>query len=278
MPLSRTYRKKPTNRRKKMSSFNKKKKSYKSKLENTRIDTIVEYRMKEIAKNEVNKQLVKNLVRTFNFGSYVEATNTYTPLIINHTGAIQECMLINKADFDPGVGQPITVGPGTRIGNTIKITGFQLSVRALLAENNSLATLDKCVVTLSIVQLLDDWDQGAGPPNIGETLPWYPFGYSKRIDSDISPESNNRNIKVLLEKSIKFRSTEMRAQTKTKKYFVNLNNPITVQYNTDDVAGDCNPTNYKFYLTARSNIPDLTADQNMFPKICTCLKTYYVEL
>lgn len=248
------------------------KKSYARRLKDKKINTVVEVRMKEIAAKEAAKNVVKLIVRDYQFGAYAEATNKFTPGLINHTGARHECSRILKATTLVDLNSN-----GYRLGNQCKILGFKLKLRASLEENNSLAYLEHSVLSWRLIRIMADWDQGAAAPDVQECMPWFPFGYDSKIDTDIKPEQLDRKIRVLMKGSISFRSTETRASVTTKSYFKKLSRPLIINYNSDDLDGQSAPIDYKFYLVCRSNVPDLTADNAMFPGVVACLKTYYVD-
>lgn len=254
-------------------------KSYQSKLSDKKINTLVEKRMQEIARKEDNKNIVRQVLRQFPNGSYNYVTNAYTYATINHSGSCTEVCQIVKSD---GIGSRDVMG--TRAGNALKIQSFQLLVRCQLPESSSgsdLAPIRYSNLAYSLVAIYDDWNfTGSGytvnPVTITDCLPWFPFGYTPKIDTEVKPSADRRKVVKLLSGTVQLKASELYADTDTIKEFKQLKESIEMLYLLSDSSTQQKPENWKFFLSFRTNVPDAESD-DLKPRIVSCLKTFYTE-
>lgn len=259
------------------------KRFYKKKLKlnlgktlDSKINTALERRMVAISKQQDEKMLEKRILRQFVRGTYDNATRVYNGISLIG-GLIDEVGQVRKAD---GIGA-IDV-QGKRLGNRILITGFQLMFKYQLPENATPATWENCNVYYALACVTDDFEPLSGtgytPQTVtmGDILPFYPFGYSPKLDQHESAQFKKRVVRKLIKGSVSIRSTEVHAQSGNIKRFVKLKRPIRVDYATSDSSTQQKPLNKKFYLAFRTNAPT-TSPADMQPFVTTCLKTYYHE-
>ena len=248
-----------------------------SKLADKKINTLIEKRMQQIAKKEDAKSLVRRVLRQFPNGTYTFATNAFVGLACNNTGFNTEVCQIVKVD---GVGA-LDI-QGKRIGNQVLITGFQLLIRYALSEASTatpLASFEGSNISYALVGIRDAYEKSGYTPqtvSIDDVCPWYPWGYSPKIDEAVDADFNKRQRRVFMRGSIKMSGTEDHAQSGQFKKYVKLKRHLVMDYLASDTSSQQHPLDWKFYLALRSNVPD-ASESYMIPNVVTCLKTFYHE-
>lgn len=238
--------------------------------------------MQKIAQDEIDKSRVKCVLREFPFGTYTYSNHTFDSTSILASGALKEVMIIPKNDDLDGFERN-----GERMGDQCCITGISLLTRYGLQENTTLhdgkaVCLDKMSLSWRLVEVTAPWSEAPWNdpdehPSITELFPFYPFGYTPRIDDHLHAIVTELKIRTLCEGSITKRTNDNYAQVDTKKQFVRFSKPIVVNYNPDDAADDHQTIEKRFYLCYRSNCPTNMSNDNLAPNVTSCLKTFYYE-
>lgn len=256
---------KSSNRRNKTRSMSK------AKLLDKKINTIFEARAQEIAKKEISKNQVHCCFRTFDHGTYVEATNAFTNLDqIGFNGSIHQVGQIPKDSS--GIDLNLFTH---RFGNTVKLDGISLTIRAMVKESQQLPVIEDSVLSYAIVACYDNWAGGVAlnSPTIPECLPFRAFGYTSILDLNPDPIDNTRKIRTFIKGKVTLRATDLTPKVKYAREYYKFKNPLTLSWDPDEVDSDI-PLRYRFYLILRSNIPQLDAT-DIKPYVATCCKFYF---
>lgn len=250
-----------------------------SKLADKRINTLVEKRIQQISRAEDRKLLQYRIFRQFPSGVYSYGTNTFSGQPIDNAGLIYEVGQVQKQATNISGAVELN---GKRVGNVILVTGFQLLLKTYLPENNSQATIENVVLSYRLSCVTDEWNPLSSSPytpnaiSIDDTLPWYPFGYSRVLDAEVTQIFERRRVKHYIKGSVSHRSTETHAQSTMVKRFYKFKKPLEVMYDPADTAGTQTPLQHKFFLSFRTNTP-IGYTTDMKPHVNACIKTYYHE-
>lgn len=247
------------------------------KLLDGKINTAVERRMVQIAQKEDRKQRDNRVIREFTHGSYDAATNEFVGLEISNVGTGHEFLHIKKKT---GVS---TLEPnGSRLGDSVRLSGMHFSMKSWLPENNSITNYETVTLNYAIVAVRDNWLPKAGdtyspqPVSMDDLIPYYPFGYTPLIDKDESAGNRLKQFKVILKGKCFFKSSEVVARNHTIKKYVAFKKPWTINFSKDDGQDASSPREWKFYCALRASIP-ASMGSDMKPNCCVCVKTYYHE-
>lgn len=291
------------------------------KLASKRIDSLLEKRMQEIARKESKKDLVKLVDRNYYFGQVDTAANCYTGgRRLFYDGLVTQVCEIDRADInqplnnpdaDPdeakmqeepdndGVAQGMLTEPmhGKRLGDTIKIDGFTISIKAFMdrcpnelwprdlpganpdevgtnawhqwftrqANGSYTRTLPESVyVRWALVRVYDRNAQTApiiAPvPPVSALCPFRPWGYTAALDRELATDTLWTKKVTLASGKFAFRAGDIHNKDKTINIRRFFKNPLTVQYLAEDQNGQ-QLVNSRFFFVMRSNIPQLTTTQ-----------------
>lgn len=293
-----------------------KKKDYKrkyninlGKLKDSKINTIIEKKMQQIALDEASKLVQKLIFRKFLFGTYDPYTNAAqlgSP--IDWNGQNTPLCNIQKVDNAtmltvPPVNVPTTDTPSTwtnpgsnlignltgydgfRRGNIIKVHGIGLHFKVAMAsvpfdKTETFARPDNVVLYWNITRTMYEGQELAEVrPSPKDCLNIPIFGFSKRLDYAASYVSLPSEIRrqVVASGKIKMRTSTTSAYTIDKKVYIDLSNkPFTVQYHHADQNGTV-IEGMKPMFNVRSNVCDIPEYDDYRPRLRACIKTYYTD-
>lgn len=294
------------------------KKTYKvsiGKLQDTKINSLVEYRIKQIAQQTVDASIVHLIDRQFFFGQanrpfnhLSSATPVYYLGLIRQLGRLDKSdiqMVANNPDAnDPGddpmnqelelagaqLGARTVTQNGYRNGNLVLLDGVSIAIKAFVergTEQQNVQAMDfnsiffkwAVVAVYSVEASLNQAAQTT--PDVDELLPYHTWGYSKSLDSQELVQTLWTKKRTLLKGHGSFMLSDIRAQEKTFKKYVKFSRPLKMEYLPADQNG-YQSTKFNLWFVCRSNIPHVGGGQNInyspyAPKIMVCSKIYYHE-
>lgn len=284
------------------------------KLYNKKDDTLIERVCKRIAVREINKSIVKLIMRRFLFGDYTKATNLFTipadvggfapnavyfdrPLIacisqiplqniqqtdITATTDITETRVIDESTIQAGtggkIGIAITTDHGKRRGDSVKISSIVVRVRALLRENSDQTEISLTHMKCQIIRIEDDFSSGVADPTDYEIIPYAPWGYSKILDKteSFTQSAVDFKHKICASAWITFRQHDANCCTKIINLIYKPKRQNLLQFAPGDQHGKL-PIRYKYFVAFRSNIPKSLQASNVHPYIWVCSKINYTD-
>lgn len=282
-----------------------KKRTYKSKFMDKKINTQIEVRMQQIAAKEVEKNRIMLINRDYFFGIYDRINNKFSDgVLIDFRGRVCEISNIPKLDVnyvinapqvdDPDTqevneqidgdgalqGMPTVSIQGRRASDQIKITGFSVSNRVMLSAIPSALNdaFGKVEIRWAIVGVqTDELTSPLVEPANTEIFPWRPFGYSAVLDIDFTNQSRLHKHRIFMKGSYHLRHTMDFTQEKFYQHYLKLKTPCFVDYLPTDQNGQM-PQNWKFYYCVRSNIASGPTNDDLYtPRLFSCVKLHYYE-
>lgn len=297
-------------------AYRKKYKINKGRLLDSRINTTIERRMKEIAINEHNKLVPKLIFRQFLMGTYNQGTNIFGQgSRIDWQGQVMTLVQIQKIDnatavaipAAPNVQQtpasyqavggnliaPIFPSDGWRDAMFIRVHGVSLDInieqpRVLDVHQ---AAADSTPVLVPTYSYIDVWfsvlttyyhdsDLIAAKPDAEQILQVPIYGFNSRLDSILALDDLGKELKtrVLWKKKVRMRISLAKTNITDRKYFLNFKKrPIKIQYHELDQAGQA-VIGPKLFFVVRSTCPSAVAYDRYKPRVRLVAKTFYTNL
>ena len=282
-----------------------------SKLSDKKINTMVETRMVEIAKKEVEKNLKFLTSRKYLFCSYNNNTNVYTVLaprsdLIDWDGNVVELSNIPKVDVEtipnvPQANDPMTmvneaadgdggnqlmIGDtihGYRWGDTIYIKSLSANLRLrsvqLEADGSDLDLYGTIKINYAFVLWRDEettMDLVLTEPEAIELLNTpKPFGYSGKLDRSIEMKFNGLNTRTLCSGSCLLNVNDNMTTERFTSIYKKFDKPIQITYDDNDQNGQ--RCNQKIYFVIRSTVPSAGAYAGIKPSVYVATKINYYE-
>lgn len=273
------------------------------KLRDKSLNTLVEKRMAEIAKQQIAKNRVSRVKRNYCFGEYDAALNSFIDgtsqdfngkvvylsniqlldnvTAINIPPADDPDTMENEALDNDGVNQiaPTQDPNGRRSNDTVLITGVNVDVRGKLERILDAGDIEYKNVRVwwAVVKVVENPYNSAPyvEPSADELLPFRGFGYTHKIDADEEADKVSAKKTTLLKGSMSLRLNESETDVKFWNKYVRFKNPIKIKYALGDQTG-ANPINTRIYFVIRSTTP--AGDHaNYKPITHVCTKLYYYE-
>lgn len=279
-----------------------------SKLSDTKINTLVEQRMVEIAKKEVEKKLKILTSRKYLFHRYNNLTNEFTILnprsdLVDWRGNVVELSNIPKTDVetranvsqlddpmtsqneaDDGNGQnQLMIGDpinGYRWGDMIYIKSLSanLRIRSLNLTEDDFDQFGTVKVKYAFVLWRDEESTMAQPlvePQAQQLLRMNPFGYKGSLDKDLEMDFNGLNTRVLCAGECLLNLNDNQTTERWTTIYKKFDKPISIAYvDTDQTGQRCNK---KIYFVCRSTIPSPSNFNDIKPSVYVCTKINYYE-
>lgn len=289
--------------------------SYHSKLSDKKVNTLVELRMEEIAKKEIEKKRALLTSRKYLFCRYDINTNEFVSLMngqldtshMDWTGKVVELSNIPQVDIeflqnapqvdDPntgnnenvdndGVGQgsPIKNANGRRTSNQIFIQSVSADLRLrfqkLLNNDTETDEYGSCLVSYAFVLWRDEESIINDPtekPDANELLNTGPFsGFGYSGKIDLSLEQKYHGLKTRV---LCAGSTSLKMNNDyTSEKFTTIFKKFKNPIKIQYVLDDQNgqECNQKIYFVCRCTLPDSVAE-NVKPSVMACTKLNYYE-
>lgn len=279
------------------------------KLADKRINTLVEVRMQEIAKQEISKNIKHLTSRKYLFVNYEQATNEFNIMsppqdLIDWSGKIVEVSNIGKVDNAtvpnvPQVDDPLTQqdenadgqGPnqimsiqnmnGQRFSDTIYVKSLvaHLRIRTPILEDSDLDLFGSIKVHYAFVLLRDDASVVYNPLAVPQpeemlTSPM-PWGYMGKLDKPLEIETNQLNKTVLCKGQCVLNLNNTQTSEKFHTIFKKFDKPLQIIYNERDQNGQ--QCNKKIYFVVRSTVPTDAGYDGIKPSVFACTKVNYYE-
>lgn len=270
------FRKPKKTRKPKKSDYSKKLVINKGKFLDKKINSAIEIKMKEIAESvlDANKQM--GCHRLFPWGDYNAATGLYSQLeAISYNGDIREIGAIPKGGFD-GTDFSDYDSKRERTSNVGVITGFNVSIHALVPESTTIPSRQESILRWSIVKVYNDYLDAVQPndPEPDEALTMYRFGYSRILDTVPSPQEDSiQRITTLASGQIILKNSDIFPVDRNINEFIKLKKPLKIEFQKTALT-HTRPVKWKLFMAVRSNIPQ-TDITNIKPQIAVCTKTYF---
>ena len=300
----------------KRKDYKKKYSTNKGKLMDSKINTIVEKRIQQIAQKEISKKHPSLCLRRYCWIDYDPIENkfrdlaTATPIFdwngqsVNLTEKIVKEDIATMANIpvldDPSTQQneaiiraadgtniltAIVVRDGRRNGDQIVVTGFSLQCRVLskyVNLTNGGNLYDNVDVHIALIKARRTRIEGGPEENIdyipANLLKLNPWGYQSNLDRDDELINKSHKVSTLFRTKITMRQgRENQPNIKFKNYFGKFKKPITINYKPDDI--NARRQNYDIYLVVRSSVGatgHITDTQSM-PYCGICAKLYYTN-
>lgn len=299
-------------RGRKANKFVKSKRSYQKnkKLLDKKINTLVESRMQEIAKDEIDKNLKVLTSRKYLFTRYNPTNNEYSPLVppsdlIDWNGHVVELSNIPKTDIETrgnlpqlndlltsineqtgdndGTNQLMIGDPmnGYRWSDIIYIRSVsaQLRIRSFeLQEDIDLDIFGTVKVKYAFIMVTDEQDVMYDPleePEANQMLRMDPWGYKSSLDTDLALVFNSLKSRILCQGETTLVLNDSQTSEKYTTIYKKFNKPIQLVYKADDQNGQ--RVNKKIYFVTRSSVPANAAYNGVKPSLFACTKINYYE-
>lgn len=281
------YGKRNYKRKRKTRKYSKKKYTVsRSKLNDKKINTLIEKRIKDIAKKEVNNNHDKRVFRemgttwTANMGSYNASLNEFSGTSVSHAGRFDQCCMVPYNPHWPREN-------GHRESSIIFITGIRLTFKYQLPENNQNVSRESVTLKYAIIRFQDDYtstgtggNSGGGylynEPMIDDIVPWYPFCYVRKLDDNVDTEKHKFQKKTIIKGQFGIKISELKANSNTIDRYIAFKKPMMIEH-FDEAETECKPRKYRFYCGFRASTPDGETDPSQKPLITACVRTYYYE-
>lgn len=274
-----------------------------NKLKSKKIDSLIERRMRQIAKKEAEKVRVRLLHRTF-MGDVDEDEHDFSNgKAISYDGTAYCISQIPKQDIKVGVPETTAdivqtafneanvqgifggvqaatdkMPHGYRQEDRVLVTSMSLQIRARIPESSTSTTkLKNCTIYYAFVRYRGDLTIAPSyTPGNNQLLPWpRPFGYDKRVDPEILRADKELNLKILKHGKITLNQNDSRPDVKERRMHFKYKKPQELLYEEDDFNGD-NPINDKYFLVVRSDVP--SHQDYVKPEVWTCVKFNYYNV
>lgn len=277
-------------------------------LSDKKINTLVEVRMQEIAKKEVEKNLKTLTSRKYLFHTYTPATNVYTLTtpnrrdLIDWAGRVVEVSNIPKTDIETITNAPqvddidtamdenadgdgpnqLMIGDaidGYRWGDTIyvKSVSANLRLRSFELQSNDVDLFQSVKIKYAFVLWRDEEDTMhdiTAEPDADELLMLQPFGYSAKLDSTLNMKFHGLKKTVLCQGETILNMDDIQSSEKFHTIYKKFDKPIQLKYDSNDQNGQL--CNKKIYFVCRSTMPAATTDTSK-PSVFVCTKINYYE-
>ena len=286
------------------------KKPYNARLSDKKVNTLVEVRMQEIAKKEVENSLKVLTSRKYLFTRYSPISNEFTALsppsdLIDWTGHVVEISNIHKTDIEtranvPQDDDPLTMGDEQKLDNDgtnqlmigdaingyrwsdiiyIKSVSAQLRLRSfVLDENQQLDMFQTVKVKYAFVLWIDDQTEVFDPnvkPDADQLLRMDPWGYKSSLDTVLAMRFNSLKSRILCQGETILNMNDNQTSEKYTVIYKKFNKPIQLVYDSQSQNGQ--KCNKKIYFVARSTVPANAAYNDVKPSLYVCTKINYYE-
>lgn len=300
MPYKRRFRRRRRRRKGKSSVGKKLLSDARRRGTNSKLEKAV----KLIAKKEALKLLPPNLVfRRFILADYSQALNemsNYTtvgwdgtvialgqiPITDMQTTSVAaipaqvfDAALRPNPTYPYGVNviAPLVTGlDGYRSGVSVMIKNIAIGLRARhSAQGATIPRYEHCFLKWAVVTTQDDAQSGiAWEPQPERILRMRTFGYSSRLDVDVTNETSRFKFKVLMKGTIKLNyKAEDVVETQIQRF---RKTNIRLEYDQTDAYGQQVIGTNKLFLVLRSNIPQ--ADNAYHPQVGGYFKLGYKNI
>lgn len=284
--------------RKFLRRYRPKRSSHFSKLLDSKINTASEVASKRIALQEIAKQHPRRVFRQYLFGTYAIDTCIFgvgTP--IQCEGKITAIAQVQKSDspssvkilpavnpfqapspwVDPGIN---VVGAlfndGYRTGDSILVSAISLGIRYTIQDQGADNILSNATIYWGIYSCnYDGMAVTASAPSPDELLKIPMWGYTPALDINQAKAGEGIKKRTLASGKIICR-TSLLNRTRERKYFIKLDKPVKVQYDTLDQNGQ-NVLRNKCFLVIRTSTPDHIAYIENAPIINAYTKVHYTS-
>lgn len=279
-------------------------------LSDKKINTLVEVRMQEIAKKEVQKNLKVLTSRKYLFVNYDLLTNEFNtisparPDLVDWVGNVVELSNIAKTDSAttpnvPQVDDPDTMqdenadgdGPnqimlaqdinGERWGDIIyiKSVSANLRIRSMQLTDEDLDLFQSIKVTYAFVLWRDEettMDDVTAEPDANQLLKSpQPWAYQAKLDKALNMVFHGLKTTVLCKGETILNMNDISTSEKFHTIYKTFDKPIQISYDPRSQNGQrCNK---KLYFVCRSTIPAHQDYQDVKPSVYACTKVNYYE-
>lgn len=290
----------------KKTYHNKKRRAGTSKLSDTRINTLVEKRMVEIAEKTVHDNLKILTSRKYLFHRYNPNTNEFTVFdpqrdLIDWTGSVVELSNIPKTDIQTRLNAPQADDPdtaviepldgdganqlmlgqainGERWGDIIYIRSLsaQIRVRSFQLTSEDMNLYGQVKVKYAFVlwrDIEENMDDAIVEPSASQLLRLNPWGYKGSLDKSLEMEFNALNSRVLCQGETILNVDENQTTERFTNIYKKFKKPIQISYDVEDQNGQ--KCNQKIYFVCRSTVPPTYDD--IKPSLYACTKVNYYE-
>lgn len=280
------------------------------KLADKKINTLIERRQVEIARQEVEKNRVILIKRSYWFSTYDTATNLFTVLgndmdRTDFAGTALELSHIRIRDIDflnptpynldageaggptdnrgSGVGY-VTLPPhGRRAGAFVLVKGVRLQFRAKVEATADEAPFDDVHVRFAIVAWKSPLTSTADSKvSALRALPWHPWGYSPSMEPIQQQDETNEKIRTLVKGQMQLRYRADMPVIKEWNKTIMFPKPLRIQYEDGDQLGR-KPLTNKIFLVVRTSLPTVQVGQDTDhystyqPSLSAVTKLFYYE-
>lgn len=291
-------------------TYGKKKRRFQnsSKLSDKKINTLVEQRMVEIAKEEVEKNLKVLTSRKYLFHTYNPLTNEFQVLanrsdLIDWKGRVVEVSNIPKTDVQTTLNQPQIDDPdtaqdenadgdgpnqlmlgqtihGERWGEIIYIKSLSANVRlrSILLEDTDIDLFGTVKIKYAFVMWRDDeatMDLVGVEPESQQLLRMNPFGYKGALDKSLEMDFNGLNTRILCQGECMLNLNESQTTERFTTIYKKFDKPLQIIYNERSQNGQV--CNKKIYFVCRSTVPSPLSYADIKPSVYVCTKINYYE-
>lgn len=282
--------------------YRKKYKVNAGKLLDRRINTAVERRMVQVAKKEAKKLMPSNLLwRRYMFCDYDTMTDVFAnPTALDRDGHIVHIVQIPKVDNATQVTVPPSadadirptpnyargthlIGPmthvdGYRQGASISIKNIAMNLKFKLTpyanDVDDAQESNHIKIDYAIVAAYRDGTSGLQwTPDVESVLPYRPWGYSSRLDTDIRDDSAIFKTRTLAKGSLRMRASQRNVIERNRKLFLACNKRY--DFTEFDQNGQQVASPYKIFFVIRSD--SQTTDQQKVT-FAACCKVGYQDL
>lgn len=208
-------------------------------------------------------------------------------------------MVVNAPEFDDPLtqdnefldgdglaqGQITKSQHGRRTGNVIKLSGIGINIRLRLPPGTGMTTHSPDPKLFGKVEfkwavVLWRSNQMANPlihPEVHELLEYRPWGYTPKLDIDLSRFHKDVKIRTLMSGKTTLRQTDSNQVDRYISRFLRLKDPIEIKYQVGDQNGTASES-WRCYFVCRSNVPASDADyDSVRPQVVACSKCFYYE-
>lgn len=298
-------------RRRRRRNYKKKKYTVsRAKLLTKKVDTLVEHRMQEIAKVEVEKNLQVLTKRNYVFCDYDPVTNEFNeldgdatnsavswagsgPVELTNIGKVDMAAILNVPQSDDpetkedenldgdGTNQvsQAQIIHGRRQSNEVFIKSLSAQVRISvdeIATQNTLLSSTKLKYGFYMYTGTDaNMTDVSFEPAVNELITMNPFGYKSTLDKPLTTLRRQSTVRKLAEGTITISFNDMARKDIFRTIYKKFDRPIRIQYPPLDQNGQ--QANRKIYFCAKSTTPDAAGYDTVKPHLHVCTKLNYYE-
>lgn len=281
----------------------KKKRSFRSKLLDKKINTAVEVACVRIAQSEISKNEVNLIFRQYLFGAHNMFTNAFTlGTRIDYVGLVVPIATIQKMDNasavqvppaafpeqtpatwqNPGVNVVAMTKPmdGFRQATTIKVHGISVGIRAWLPKQPDAdpGLLKRVTIYWRISAVNEQNMQVVGYKPLPQNLmPMPRWGFSPKLDPLEAALTTQFKARAVATGKLTLNFNEIATTLSKRETYINLkSNPIKVIYADLDQNGQ-EIVHNNLFLTLRSTAPFGAGFAPYQPTVNVYTKLHYVD-